>query len=72
MVDFGELKSKAEGFVSEHDDQIKQGIDKVGDFVGNKIGHDKVDPIEEKLSGFVDSLGGNKPEGETPAAPPAV
>lgn len=72
MVDFGELKNKAEGFVAEHDDQIKQGIDKVGDFVGNKIGHDKVDPIEEKLSGFVDSLGGNKPGGEDPAAPPTV
>lgn len=75
MVDFGELKAKAEVFVSEHDDQIKQGIDKVGDFVGNKIGHDKVDGIGEKLTGYVDSLGqhraGETPDGETPA-PPAV
>ena len=31
------------------------------DFIGDKIGHDKVDPIEAKLSGFVDSLGGDKP-----------
>jgi hypothetical protein len=61
MVDFGELKDKAENLVAEHGDQIKQGIDKVGDFVGDKIGHDKVDPIEEKLTGFVDSLGGDKP-----------
>ncbi len=75
MVDFGELKAKAEGFVSEHDDQIKQGIDKVGDFVGNKIGHDKVDGIEEKLSGLVNSLGhhtgGEQSAGESPV-PPAV
>ena len=61
MVDFGELKDKAQDFVAEHDDQIKQGIDKAGDFIGDKIGHDKVDPIEAKLSGFVDSLGGDKP-----------
>ncbi|SDO80851.1 MT0933-like antitoxin protein [Nakamurella panacisegetis] len=61
MVDFGELKDKAEGLVSGHEDQIKQGIDKIGDFVGERIGHDKVDPVEEKLSGFVDSLGRNKP-----------
>lgn len=64
MVDFGELKDKAEGLVAEHSDQIKQGIDKVGDFVGDKIGHDKVDPIEEKLSGFVDSIARDKPAGE--------
>jgi hypothetical protein len=64
MVDFGELKDKAEGLVAEHSDQIKQGIDKVGDFVGDKIGHDKVDPIEEKLSGFVDSIARDTPAGE--------
>lgn len=65
MVDFGELKDKAEDLVSEHSDQIKQGIDKVGDFVGDKIGHDKVDPVEEKLAGLVDRLGGNKPQAPT-------
>lgn len=68
MVDFGELKDKAEAFVSEHADQIKQGIGKAGDLVGSKIGHDKVDPVEEKISGFLDGLGKDKP-GET--APPA-
>jgi hypothetical protein len=70
MVDFGELRAKAEDFVAEHDDQVKQGIGKVGDFVGNKIGHDKVDGIEQKLTDYVDTLG-DKPAGETPA-PPAV
>jgi hypothetical protein len=75
MVDFGELRAKAEDFVAEHDDQVKQGIGKVGDFVGNKIGHDKVDGIQDKLTGLVDSLGHPSPDdqaaGETPA-PPAV
>ncbi len=70
VVDFGELRNKAEGMISEHDDKIKQGIDKVGDFVGKKIGHDKVNPIEEKLRGFVDSIGGDKPAG--PAADPVT
>ncbi len=62
MVDFGELKDKAEGLVSEHSAEIKQGIDKVGDFVGDKIGHDKVDPVQQKLTGLVDKLGGDKPQ----------
>lgn len=68
MVDFGELRAKAESFVAEHDGQIKQGIDKIGDLVGNKIGHDKVDGIEGKLTEYVDSVG-HKPAGETPAPP---
>lgn len=59
MVDFGELKDKAQDLIGEHADQIKDGVEKVGDFVGDKIGHDKVDPIEEKVKGFVDNLSGD-------------
>ena len=69
MVDFGELKDKAQNLVVEHSDQVKQGIGKVGDFVGNKIGHDKVDGIEEKLAGFVDGLGRDR-VAEEPVTPP--
>lgn len=71
MVDFGDMKDKAQDFISEHDDQVKQGIGKVGDFVGDKIGHDKVDGIEEKLSGFVDKLSGHDAAAapEAPATP---
>lgn len=74
MVDFGELKDKAQNLVAEHSDQVKQGIEKVGDFVGNKLGHDKVDPIEDKLASFVDGLGGPKAAEQpvTPPAPPVV
>lgn len=74
MVDFGELKNKAEAFATEHASQIKQGIGKAGDLVGGKIGHDKVDPIENKLTGFLDGLGDKDRDknGETPTTTPTV
>ena len=65
MVDFNELADKAKGMLGEHADKIKTGIEKTGDFVGGKIGHDKVDPIQERAKGFVDKMAGDK------AAPPA-
>ncbi len=66
MVDFGELANKAKNLVSEHSEQVKEGVEKVGGFVGSKIGDDKVDPIEDKIDSFIDGLGGNK------NPPPAV
>jgi len=56
MVDFGGLADKAKDLVADHADQIKSGVDKAGDFVGDKIGHDKVDGIEDKITGFVDKI----------------
>jgi len=69
MVDFNELKDKAQGLLSQHSDTIKDGITKTGDFVGEKVGHDKVDPIEEKLHGLVDKAARTD---EPPAATPPV
>lgn len=61
MVDFDELKDKAAGLVGEHADAIKGGIDKAGDFVADKIGHeDTVDKVEGALSGLVDKLSDKK------------
>lgn len=72
MVDFGELKDKAEDaiddlkdkaqdLVGEHGDTIKSGIDKAGDFIADKIGHeDTVNKVEDAVSGFVDKLAGDK------------
>ncbi len=60
MVDFGGLADKAKGLISEHSEQVKGGVEKAGEFVGNKIGHDKVDPIEAKIDGFVDQLAAEK------------
>ncbi len=70
MVDFDELKDKAQGFVAQHSDTVKSGITKAGDFVGGKIGDDKVDPIEEKLHDVVDTLAGRNDDPPVPPAPP--
>lgn len=70
MVDFNELKDKAQDLVAQHADTIKDGIAKTGDFVGDKVGHDKVDPIEEKLHGLVDKAAGR--DEQPPPAPPVV
>ena len=82
MVDFGELKDKAEGFVAEHSDQVKGGVEKVGDFIEGKIGHgDKIDAAQEKVSGFLDNIASSHQTREeekvseptpAPTPPPAV
>lgn len=60
MVDFDDLKDKAQDFVGEHADTIKQGVDKAGDFIADKIGHEEtVDKVENAISGFVDKLAGD-------------
>lgn len=74
MVDFSGLADKAKNLVAEHSDQVKGGVEKVGEFVGNKIGHDKVDPVENKIGEFVDKITGDKtPDAPTtPVTPPVV
>ncbi len=58
MVDFGELRDKAENLVAEHSDQVKQGVDKAGDLVADKIGHEEqVEKAEGAINRFVDNLG---------------
>lgn len=55
MVDFNELKNKAEGLLKEHGDQVEAGIDKAADVAGQKFGHEEqIDNAAEKLKGFVD------------------
>lgn len=74
MVDFSGLADKAKNLVAEHSEQVKGGVEKVGDFVGNKIGHDKVDPVEGKIGEFVDKIAGDKtPDAPVnPVTPPVV
>jgi len=73
MVDFSGLADKAKNLVAEHSEQVKGGVDKVGEFVGNKIGHDKVDPIEDKIGGFVDKIAGERnADGPVPPVTPPV
>ena len=72
MVDFGELKDKAQGLVAEHADKIKEGITKAGGFVGEKIGDDKTDPVEGKLHDLVDKAAGRDDEVTPPPVKPNV
>jgi hypothetical protein len=69
MVDFDELKDKAQDLIGDHADEIKQGIDKAGDFIGQKIGgEDKIQGVENALTGFVDKIAGQQQD--PPAAAP--
>ena len=77
MVDFGELKDKAQDLVAQHSDTVKGGITKAGDFIGEKVGHDKTNPIEDKLHDLVDKAAGKDDDvpppvdlNETPVSPP--
>jgi len=77
MVDFGELKDKAQDLVAQHADTVKGGITKAGDFIGDKVGHDKLNPIEDKLHDLVDKAAGKDDDvpppvdlNETPVATP--
>ena len=55
MVDFDELKGKAEGLLKEHGDQVEAGIDKAADLAGQKFGHEEqIDNAADKLKGFLD------------------
>jgi hypothetical protein len=54
MVDFDELRSKAEALLGEHSDQVDDGIDKLADLAGKRLGHSaQVDQAAAKLKGFV-------------------
>lgn len=58
-MDFDSLRDKAEGFASEHGDQIDKGLDKAEDFAKDKVsGHD------EQIEQGVDKIKGLIPDGE--------
>ncbi|WP_211880863.1 antitoxin [Pseudarthrobacter albicanus] len=50
-----------------HEDAARDGIEKAGDFIGDKTGDkfkDQIDGAENAASSFVDGLGGNAASGE--------
>lgn len=54
MIDFDNLRDKAEEFVEEHATQIDSGIDKAAEFAGKKYGHDdQIDKGAAKLKEFL-------------------
>ncbi|MHA7270539.1 antitoxin [Arthrobacter sp. HLT1-20] len=57
MSIFDDIKGKAEGLIAGKEDAIKNGIEKVGDFVDEKTGDkfkDQIDSAQQAASGFVD------------------
>jgi hypothetical protein len=60
MPDFGELADKAKEFAGEHSDQVKEGVDKVGDFADQKTGGRFGDQIKEGEKQADDYLGGGQ------------
>lgn len=52
-----DLVGKAKDALSEHGEQIKEGVDKAADFVKERTGDEgdaKVDEVAEKAKGFID------------------
>jgi hypothetical protein len=57
MPDFGDLADEAKKFAGEHSDQVKEGLEKVGDFVDEKTGNrfgDQIDKGEQQAENFLD------------------
>jgi hypothetical protein len=53
-IDFGDVVKKAEEALSEHPDQVKGGLEKVGEFVKGKVGHgEQVDAAIDKVEGML-------------------
>lgn len=55
------FKKKAAATVEGHEDQVKSGVDKAGDFADDKTGHkytDKIETGEQKLGEAIDDLDG--------------
>ncbi|MET4001540.1 MULTISPECIES: antitoxin [Arthrobacter] len=57
MSIFDDVKGKAAGLINGHEEAIKGGIEKAGDFVDSKTGDkfkDHVDSVQKSAGDFVD------------------
>jgi uncharacterized protein YjbJ (UPF0337 family) len=55
MVDFDDLRGKAEELLGDHGDKVEDGIDKLADLAGKKVGHQaQIDQAADKVKEFVD------------------
>ncbi|OLR91441.1 antitoxin [Actinokineospora bangkokensis] len=53
-IDFNELKNKAEGLIEQHGDKIEDGVEKAGEFVKGKFGHEQqVDTVVDKIQDLI-------------------
>jgi hypothetical protein len=64
VVDLNDLAGKAKDLVAGNADKIDDVVDKVASFAGDKLGHDKVDPVKEKVKALIPRQG---PAGEAAA-----
>ncbi|NVM95120.1 antitoxin [Arthrobacter wenxiniae] len=57
MSIFDDIKGRAEGLLRGHEVQVKDGIQKAGDFIDSKTGEkfkDQIDGVQQAASDFVD------------------
>jgi MT0933-like antitoxin protein len=62
MPDFGELADEAKKFAGEHSDQVKEGLEKAGDFADEKTGNrfgDQIKKGEEQAEKYLGDGGQN-------------
>jgi hypothetical protein len=57
MSDF--LK-KAKAFIDEHEEQVDQGLEKLGDMVDDRTGHKYSDQIDKGVDAIQERTGDNK------------
>lgn len=63
-MDIGNLAGKAGELINEHGDKIEDAVDKVGEFVKDKIGNaEQVDMVVDKVKDLI-------PDGPQPADGP--
>lgn len=58
-MDFKKIAEQAEDLVEQHDEKIKDAVDKGGDFIDEKTGgkySEHVDTGQEKAHGIIDDL----------------
>ncbi len=60
MVDLNGLADKAKDLVAGNADKIDDVVDKVADFAGDKLGHDKVAPVKDKVKSLIPRPEGNE------------
>ncbi|WP_394940962.1 antitoxin [Psychromicrobium sp. YIM B11713] len=67
MSIFDDIKGKAEDLIGDNADKLKEGIEKVGDFIDDKTGDkfkDQIDGVQKAAGDFVD----NANKDDAPAA----
>ena len=72
VVDLNDLAGKAKDLVAGNADKIDDVVDKVADFAGDKLGHDKVAPVKDKVKSLIPRQeAGGEPAGDDAGEPEA-